>query len=223
MSYKQPLAPTAPPAEAVVVTVEPPSGRTTAEELRMGATAMAPDRHERKFATDVCDSFSHSDYLGVGLASFCCPCHMCSQLMEKEGRRGRLMQTCCSLLFVASVVLLVLSAFLQACRSSALSVGAALAGVFLLGLFCIGWSLRRRIRRKWGIPSPRCAYGLEAFDFCCWCAGCDDCCCMLWCGPCALDQLARQEYLASNGYSVEYDFYAATGVVPGVQYARPPV
>ena len=40
---------------------------------------------------------------------------------------------------------------------------------------------------------------------------------------CALDQLARQEYLASNGYSVEYDFYAATGVVPGVQYARPPV
>ena len=72
-------------------------------------------------------------------------------------------------------------------------------------------------------PSPRCAYGLEAFDVCCWCAGCDDCCCMLWCGPCALDQLARQEYLASNGYSVEYDFYAATGVVPGVQYARPPV
>ena len=45
---------------------------------------------------------------------------------------------------------------------------------------------------------------------------------MLWCGPCALDQLARQEYLASNGYSVEYDFYAPTGVVPGVQYARPP-
>ena len=44
---------------------------------------------------------------------------------------------------------------------------------------------------------------------------------MLWCGPCALDQLARQEYLASNGYSVEYDFYAATGLVPGVQYARP--
>ena len=32
-----------------------------------------------------------------------------------------------------------------------------------------------------------------------------------------------QEYLASNGYSVEYDFYAPTGVVPGVQYARPPV
>ena len=32
-----------------------------------------------------------------------------------------------------------------------------------------------------------------------------------------------QEYLASNGYSVEYDFYAATGVVPGVNYARPPV
>ena len=55
------------------------------------------------------------------------------------------------------------------------------------------------------------------------CTGCDDCCCMLWCGPCALDQLARQEYLASNSYSVEYDFYAATGVVPGVQYARPPV
>ena len=55
----------------------------------------------------------------------------------------------------------------------------------------------------------------------CWCAGCDDCCCLLWCGPCALDQLARQEYLASNGYSVEYDFYAATGLVPGVQYARP--
>ena len=46
---------------------------------------------------------------------------------------------------------------------------------------------------------------------------------MLWCGPCALDQIARQEYLASNGYSVEYDFYAATGVVPGVNYARPPV
>ena len=66
-------------------------------------------------------------------------------------------------------------------------------------------------------------HGLEAFDFCCWCAGCDDCCCLLWCGPCALDQLARQEYLASNGYSVEYDFYAATGVVPGVQYAQPPV
>ena len=60
-------------------------------------------------------------------------------------------------------------------------------------------------------------------DICCWCAGCDDCCCVLWCGPCALDQLARQEYLASNGYSVEYDFYAATGVVPGVHYARPPV
>ena len=40
---------------------------------------------------------------------------------------------------------------------------------------------------------------------------------------CALDQLARQEYLASNGYSVEYDFYAPTGVVPGVQYAQPPV
>ncbi len=152
MSYKQPLAPTAPPAEAVVVTVEPPAGRTTADELRMGATAMAPDRHERKFATDVCDSFSHSDYLGVGLASFCCPCHMCSQLMEKEGRRGRLMQTCCSLLFVASVVLLVLSAFLRACASAALSVGAALAGVFLLGLYCVGWSLRRRIRRKMGHP-----------------------------------------------------------------------
>ena len=72
--------------------------------------------------------------------------------------------------------------------------------------------------------SPLSIYaGLEAFDVCCWCSGCDDCCCMLWCGPCALDQLARQEYLASNGYSVEYDFYAATGVVPGVQYARPPV
>ena len=84
-------------------------------------------------------------------------------------------------------------------------------------------AIARSPRRKWGIPSPRCAYGLEAFDVCCWCAGCDDCCCMLWCGPCALDQLARQEYLASNGYSVEYDFYAATGVVPGVQYARPPV
>ena len=84
-------------------------------------------------------------------------------------------------------------------------------------------AIARSPRRKWGIPSPRCAYGLEAFDFCCWCAGCDDCCCLLWCGPCALDQLARQEYLASNGYSVEYDFYAPTGVVPGVQYARPPV
>ena len=119
--------------------------------------------------------------------------------------------------------LMILSAFLRACASSARGVGAALAGIFLLGLYCIGWSLRRRIRRKWGIPSPRCAYGLEALDFCCWCAGCDDCCCMLWCGPCALDQLARQEYLASNGYSVEYDFYAPTGVVHGVQYARPPV
>ena len=38
-------------------------------------------------------------------------------------------------------------------------VGAVLAGIFLLGLYCIDWSLRRRIRRKWGIPSPRCAYG----------------------------------------------------------------
>ena len=220
MSYKQPLAPTAPPAEAVVVTVEP---RTTADELRMGATAMAPDQHEIRFQTDVGECFNHSDYIGTGLASFCCPCHMCGQLLEKQGHRGRHrgLTICCSLLFVASVVLLILSAFLRACASSALAVGAVLAGIFLLGLYCVGWSLRRRIRRKWGIPSPRCAYGLEAFDVCCWCAGCDDCCCMLWCGPCALDQLARQEYLASNGYSVEYDFYAATGLVPGVQYARP--
>ena len=70
-------------------------------------------------------------------------------------------------------------------------------------------------------PGPKsCPNGIPAQ--CCG-DGCDDCCCMLWCGPCALDQLARQEYLASNGYSVEYDFYAATGLVPGVQYARPPV
>ena len=105
--------------------------------------------------------FHHSDYIGTGLASFCCPCHMCGQLLEKQGHRGRHrgLTICCSLLFVASVVLLILSAFLRACASSARGVGAALAGIFLLGLYCVGWSLRRRIRRKWGIPSPRCAYG----------------------------------------------------------------
>ena len=40
--------------EAVVVDVEP---RTTADELRMGATAMAPDQHEIRFQTDVGECF----------------------------------------------------------------------------------------------------------------------------------------------------------------------
>ena len=86
----------------------------------------------------------------------------------------------------------------------------AVAGLVSLVVAILFMIVRSAVRRAYGIPASCCG-------------GCDDCCCMLWCGPCALDQLARQEYLASNGYSVEYDFYAATGVVPGVQYARPPV
>ena len=42
MSYKQPLAPTAPPAEAVVVTVEPPSGRGWCAD--MGSLECDPEK-----------------------------------------------------------------------------------------------------------------------------------------------------------------------------------
>ena len=140
---------------------------------------------------------------------------LCGQLTEKQfpvAYRGR----CCfitmfsSVYLVVGIVLLVVGAVTSS--ASIIQFGAVIAGAFLLLLYLYGVSLRRRIRQKWGIPS---AYGIEAL-------GCDDICCPLFCAPCSIDQVARQEYLASNGHSVEYDFYSATGVVPGVQYAQPP-
>jgi len=140
---------------------------------------------------------------------------LCGQLLEKQDpvgnyNRGRFITACMSLYLVVGIVLLVVGAVTSS--APIITFGPILLGAFLMGLYLFGVSLRRRIRRKWDIPS---ACGIEAL-------GCDDICCPLFCAPCSIDQVARQEYLASNGHSVEYDLYSATGVVPGVQYAQPP-
>ena len=72
----------APPAEAVV-TVEPHHS----EELRMGATAMAPDQHERRFQSDIGDTCNHSDCIGTGCASFVCPCVCCADNCSRSRTR----------------------------------------------------------------------------------------------------------------------------------------
>ena len=91
---------------------------------------------------------------------------MCGQLMEKQGHRGRhrCITTCCSILFVVSAALLVASAFLRAGSSSALAVGAVLAGVFLLGRISSDFmNMEFATMTCFQIIMGKCAGDLQAF------------------------------------------------------------
>ena len=54
----------------------------------------------------------------------------------------------------------------------------AIGVAFGLMVLLVSFRARRYIRQKYGIPERRCR-------------GCEDCCCVFWCTPCSLCQMAR--------------------------------
>jgi len=236
------MKPSAPPLKASLVDSRPSSlvdiplagsaevintaPQTTEQIAAMGANAFAPSNLEPTWSTDINDCFNHSDWIGSGLASWFCPCVLCGQLSAKQGR-GWVSRSQVVAFFTILTILAAgcIAAGIAAKVPLLFGLGGFLAYALIMMYGALLLSLRRRIRMKWSIPSPRCCFtGCDGVGetLCCF-TGCDDVFTTLCCPCCVADQLARQEYLASNNHSVEYDFCSPNGEVPGVPYKEPPV